>query len=160
MDRAETASVRLGGPGDPRLALLAGDEFASVRAALGLPPEWDPEDALPRDGVRRQVTNALRPRERQALGLRYLGYSDKQMAQLMGVKKGVPRSYLSEAKRKLGLSAGASLMLFVHFSGLVEHDAMPLLAPSAAEERPASSGASSGLDTESPPTPPGAERPA
>ena len=82
------------------------------------------------------------------------------MAQLMGVKKGVPRSYLSEAKRKLGLSAGASLMLFVHFSGLVEDDAMPLLAPSAAEEQPAPSGASSGLDTESPPAPPGAERPA
>ena len=51
------------------------------------------------------------------------------MAQLMGVKANVPRSYLGAAKRKLGLSAGAPLMLFVHLSGLVASDAMPLLAP-------------------------------
>jgi DNA-binding CsgD family transcriptional regulator len=152
--------VRPGGPGDPRLALLAGDEFAPVRAALGLPPEWDSEHDLPRDGLRRQVTEVLRPRERQALGLKYLGYSDKQMAQLMGVKKGVPRSYFSEGTRKLGLSAGASLMLFVHFAGLVEHDALPLLALSAAEERPAPSDASPGLDTKGPLAPASAERPA
>ena len=152
--------MRLGGPGDPGIALLAGDEFVPVRAALGLPPGWDPEDDLPRDGVRGQVTEVLRPRERQALGLKYLGYSDKQMAQLMGVKRGVPRSYLSEGTRKLGLSAGSSLMLFVHFAGLVEHDALPLLALSAAAERPAPSDASPGLDTKGPPTPASAEGPA
>ena len=70
----------------------------------------------------------LEPRERQALGLKYLGYSDKEMARLMGVKSGVPRSYLGAAKHKLGLPAGAPLQLFVYLAGLVESDALPLLA--------------------------------
>jgi hypothetical protein len=78
--------------------------------------------------VRTRVLVELEPRERQALGLKYLGYSDKEMSELMGVKPGVPRSYLSAGKRKLGLSAGAPMMLFVHFAGLVDADALPLLA--------------------------------
>ena len=45
----------------------------------------------------------------------------------MGVRPGVPRSYLSADKRKLGLPAGAATMLFVHFAGLVEDDALPLI---------------------------------
>lgn len=129
VERAGLASARLEGLRDSRLTLLARDEFAEVRAALGLPAGWSPGDGLPADAVRRHVAATLEPRERQALGLRYLGYSDKEMARLMGVKPNVPRSYLSEGKRKLGLTAGAPLMLFVHFAGVVETDALPLLGP-------------------------------
>ena len=128
LDRAGAAAARLRGANDPWLALLGGDEFAPVRAALGLAPAWAPEQGLAREDVFRQVAARLEPRERQVLGLKYLGYSDKEMARLLGVKAGVPRSYLSEGKRKLGLAAGPPLMLFVHFSGLVGRDAVPLLA--------------------------------
>ena len=63
----------------------------------------------------------------------------------MGVRSNVPRSYLSAAKRKLGLPAGAPLQLFVYLAGLVESDALPLLAippvraalPQAATQVPA-----------------------
>ena len=128
LDRAGVAAARLRGTSDPRLALLGRDEFAPVRAALGLAPAWAPEQGLAGEDVFRQVAACLEPRERQALGLKYLGYSDKEMARFMGVRAGVPRSYLSEGKRKLGLVAGSPLLLFVHFSGLVGRDAMPLLA--------------------------------
>jgi DNA-binding CsgD family transcriptional regulator len=114
VERAGLASARLEGPRDSRLTLLARDEFAAVRAALGLPAQWSAGDRLPVGTLRRHVAATLEPRERQALGLRYLGYSDKEMARLMSVKPNVPRSYLSEGKRKLGLTAGAPLMLFVH----------------------------------------------
>lgn len=129
LDRAEVASAKLAGQQDPRLDLLARDEFQPVRAALGLPAEWSPAIGLAFDAVRTHVDGALKPRERQSLGLKFLGYSDKQAAQLMGVKPNVPRSYLGDAKRKLGLAAGAQLMLFVHFSGVVDTDALPMLEP-------------------------------
>ena len=128
LDRAGLAAARLEGPRAQRLELLAREEFAAVRDALGLPATWGPADGLSAPAVTRSVTQRLEPRERQALGLKYLGYSDKQMARLMGVKVNVPRSYLSEGTRKLGLSAGPSLMLFVYLSGFVESDALPLLA--------------------------------
>ena len=78
-----------------------------MRAALGLPDAWRPADGLSPREVRSAVTARLEPRERQALGLKYLGYSDKEMARLMGVKPNVPRSYLSAGKRKLGVPSGA-----------------------------------------------------
>lgn len=130
VDRAGIAAERLH-DGDPRLTLLGRDEFAAVRQALGLPAAWTPRDGLAAEDVRTRVLVVLEPRERQALGLKYLGYSDKEMSELMGVKPGVPRSYLSAGKRKLGLSAGAPMMLFVHFAGLVDVDALPLLAERA-----------------------------
>jgi len=132
VDRASRASAQLEGPGDARLALLGRKEFGAVRCALGLPPEWTPNEGLPREEVRARIAATLEPRERQALGLKYLGYSDKEMAQLMGVRPNVPRNYLCEGKRKLGLPAGAPLMLFVYLSGLVDSDALPLLAPAQA----------------------------
>ena len=126
-DRAGVAATQLEAEVDPRLVLLGRDEFAPVRAALGLSSSWAPEEGLSTaDAVRRAETE-LKPRERQALGLKYLGYSDKEMARFMGVKAGVPRSYLSEGKRKVGLAAGPQMMLFVHFSGIAERDALPLL---------------------------------
>lgn len=128
VDRAGVAAAQFERGGDPRLQILARDEFAAVRQALGLPETWSPDLGLAIDATSAHVADRLQPRERQALGLRYLGYSDKEMARLMGVKVNVPRSYLGDAKRKLGLAAGAPLMLFVHFSGLVERDAIPLLA--------------------------------
>lgn len=133
LDRAALASAQLEGPNDARLALLDKEEFAPVRGALGLSATWTSADGLPYGQVREHVAASLEPRERQALGLRYLGYSDKEMARLMGVKPNVPRSYLSEGKRKLGLPAGARLMLFVFLSGLVDSDALPLLSPSQRE---------------------------
>ena len=134
LDRAGLAAARLEGPRAQRLELLAREEFAPVRDALGLPATWEPADGLSAAAVTESVGERLQPRERQALGLKYLGYSDRQMAELMAVKANVPRSYLGAAKRKLGLSAGAPLMLFVYLSGLVESDALPLLAsaPTAA----------------------------
>ena len=128
LDRAGVAAARSGGTGGARLTLLAREEFAPAREALGLPPSWTAEQGLDAEAVARHVAARLEPRERQALGLKYLGYSDKEMAQHMGVKVGVPRSYLGEGKRKLGLLAGASFTLFVHYSGLVERDALPLLS--------------------------------
>jgi DNA-binding CsgD family transcriptional regulator len=127
LDRAELEAARLEGPVDPRLDLLVRDEFEPVRRALELPYGWDARDSLDHRAIAAAVAERLEPRERQALGLKYLGYSDKEMARLMGVKPGVPRSYLSAGKRKLGLPAGAATMLFVHFAGLVEDDALPLL---------------------------------
>ena len=127
LDRAELGTARLEGHVDPRLDLLARDEFETVRRALALPSTWDLHHRLDRRAIAAAVADRLEPRERQALGLKYLGYSDKEMARLMGVKPGVPRSYLSGGKRKLGLPAGAATMLFVHFAGLVEDDALPLL---------------------------------
>jgi hypothetical protein len=137
LDRAGLAAARLEGADDARVELLAREEFVAVRVALGLPEVWSPEVGLG-GGVSQAVEERLEPRERQALGLKYLGYSDKEMAQLMGVRPNVPRSYLSAAKRKLGLSAGAPMMLFVHFAGLVESDALPLVTagPSAAKTDP------------------------
>jgi hypothetical protein len=145
LDRAALVTARLEGPRAQRLELLAREEFASVRDALGLPAGWEPVDGLSAEVVTGRVAQRLEPRERQALGLKYLGYSDKQMAQLMGVKANVPRSYLGAAKRKLGLSAGAPLMLFVYLAGLVDSDALPLLAI------PAAGSASSGVATQNPP---------
>jgi DNA-directed RNA polymerase specialized sigma24 family protein len=107
--------------------LLARQEFAVVREALGLPEAWASDRPFPRERVRRQAVAALEPRQRQALGLKYLGYADKEMAALMGVRPGVPRSYLSEARRTLGLATGAAVMLYVYFTGLDECDALPLL---------------------------------
>jgi hypothetical protein len=140
LDRADFARMRLEGPEAQRLALLAREEFAPVRSTLELPPDWSPVDGLSRSAVERRMKSVLEPRERQALGLRYLGYSDKEMARLMHVKPGVPRSYLSAAKHKLALPAGAPLQLFVHLTGLVESDALPLLEvsePGAASSREA-----------------------
>ena len=130
LDRVGLATAQLEGPRAQRLELLAREEFAPVRDALGLPTAWRPADGLSAQAVTESVAMRLEPRERQTLGLKYLGYSDKQMARLMGVKAGVPRSYLGAAKRKLGLPAGAPLMLFVYLSGLVESDALALLTPS------------------------------
>ena len=145
IDRAALASARLGGSSDQRLALLAREEFGAVRDALGLPADWRPEDGLPHEAVRRQVRHVLEPRERQALGLKYLGYSDKEMAMLMGVKPGVPRSYLGGAKRKLGIPAGASLMLFVYLAEFAESDALPLLAGCALLPAPTTESSPPGL---------------
>jgi len=131
LDRAGAAAARLEGAHDPRLELLERAEFAAARGALGLPGEWTCAQGLDATVVTAAVAERLKPRERQALGLKYLGYSDKEMARLMGVRPGVPRSYLGEGKRKLGLSAGAPIMLFVHFARLVELDALPLLADEA-----------------------------
>jgi DNA-binding CsgD family transcriptional regulator len=109
-----------------------------VRRALGLTDGWRARDGIDRRAVSAVVAEQVEPRERQALGLKYLGYSDKEMARLMGVRPGVPRSYLSAGKRKLGISAGASTSLFVHFAGLVEDDALPLVDAGAATARPGS----------------------
>jgi hypothetical protein len=152
VDRAGLAAARLDDVRDVRLELLARDEFANVRAALGLPASWRPADGLPAEQIRERLLVRLEPRERQALGLKYLGYSDKEMARFMDVRPNVPRSYLSEGKRKLGLAAGASLTLFVHCAGLLERDTLPLL-PSrdtpAAVAPPA--GAAGSPDAEHPP---------
>jgi hypothetical protein len=151
LDRAGLASACLEGPRARRLELLAREEFAPVRTALGLPVAWKPADGLSREAVTRRVAERLEPRERQALGLKYLGYSDKEMAQLMGVRANVPSSYLSAGKSKLGLPAGAPLMLFVHLVGLVESDALPLLATSSV------GAASSQRATQIPPSAPAEE---
>jgi len=132
LDRASVAATRFGDTSTARLALLGRDEFGAVRTALGLPSDWAPGDGLDPESVSRHVLASLEPRERQALGLRYLGYSDKEMARPMGIKVGVPRSYLAEGKRKLGLTAGASVMLFVHFARLVDRDALPLITAAPA----------------------------
>lgn len=139
LDRAGLATARLEGGPTWRLELLRREEFAPVRVALGLPATWQPAEGLSALAVTGSVAQRLEPRERQALGLKFLGYSDKEMARLMGVRVNVPRSYLSAAKRKLGLPAGAPLMLFVYLAGLVESDALPLLviAPTAASPEPA-----------------------
>jgi DNA-directed RNA polymerase specialized sigma24 family protein len=105
VDRAGLASARLEGAGDPRLTLLGREELTVVRNALGLPPDSTLRDGLPYADLRRHLEDTLEPRERQALGLKHLGYSDKEMARLMGVKPNVPRHYLSEGKRKLRLLA-------------------------------------------------------
>jgi hypothetical protein len=131
IDRAEIAAAQLDVRSDPRLELLGREEYADVREALGLQPGWTSNDAIHRMKVRARVLTVLEPRERQALGLKYLGYADKEMARLMGVRPGVPRSYLSAGKRKLGLPAGAPLMLFVHFAGLVDGDAIGLIGASS-----------------------------
>jgi hypothetical protein len=136
LDRAGLAAARLEVADDARVELLAREEFRVVRDALGLPDDWSPEHGLG-GGASGVVEGRLEPRERQALGLKYLGYSDKEMAQLMGVKPNVPRSYLSAAKRKLGLPAGAPMMLFVHFAGLVESDALPLVTAGPGDSEPA-----------------------
>jgi DNA-binding CsgD family transcriptional regulator len=137
LDRAGLGSDRHGlGPGrldGDWLKLLAREEFAHVRDALGVPTGWSLGEELPIEEIRRQAAIKLEPRERQALGLWYMGHSDKDMARLMGVRPGVPRSYLSEGKRKLGLVAGPSLTLFVHFAGFVGSDALPLLQPGPAD---------------------------
>ncbi len=148
LDRAELGAARLEGLVDPRLDLLARDEFEPVRRALELPEVWGAREGLDRPAIAAAVANRLEPRERQALGLKYLGYSDKEMARLMGVRPGVPRSYLSAGKRKLGLSAGAATMLFVHFAGLVDNDALPLLVSGGAIR--AGCGADAARDTEAP----------
>jgi DNA-binding CsgD family transcriptional regulator len=133
LDRAGLGSDRHGpGPSRPDgdwLKLLAREEFAHVRDALGAPKGWSLGQELPIEEIRRQAAIKLEPRERQALGLWYMGHSDKDMARLMGVRPGVPRSYLSEGKKKLGLVAGPPLTLFVHFAGFVGSDALPLLQP-------------------------------
>jgi hypothetical protein len=136
LERAGLAAARLEGSSDPRLELLARDEFAVVRQALGLPSDWAPAVGVERVALHARVQEQLEPRERQALALKYLGYADKEMAELMGVRHGVPRSYLSAGKRKLGLPAGASLQLFVHFAGLVGSDALPLLREQLGEDEP------------------------
>ena len=128
VDRAALAAASLEGERDPRLGLLGQERFAAVREALGLPAGWVPADGISPEAVRAAVAGTLRPRQRQALGLRYLGYSDKEMAALMDVRAGVPRSYLGDARQRLGLPAGAELTLFTHFAGLAEEDALPLLA--------------------------------
>ena len=71
--------------------------------ALGLTATWEPADGLSAAAVTGSVAERLQPRERRAVGLKCLGYSDKQMARLMAVKTNVPRSYLGTAKHKLGL---------------------------------------------------------
>ena len=86
VDRAGLASASVEGRSDVRLDLLGRDEFGPVRTALGLPPSWHPGSAVPRDVVQKAVEARLEPRERQALGLKYLGYSDKEMARLMDVQ--------------------------------------------------------------------------
>jgi DNA-binding CsgD family transcriptional regulator len=137
LDRAGLGPDRHGtGPGrldGDWLKLLAREEFALVRDALGAPTGWSLGEELPIEEIRRQAAIKLEPRERQALGLWYMGHSDKDMARLMGVRPGVPRSYLSEGKRKLGLVAGPPLTLFVHFAGFVGSDALPLLQPGPAD---------------------------
>ena len=120
------------------LGLLARQEFEPVRRALDMPDGWTFGDPLPPAEVYRRMAAKLVPRERQALGLWYMGYSDKEMARLMDVKPGVPRSYLSEGKKKLGLSSGPSLMLFVRFSGFVGADALPLSEAAQAGKQGAS----------------------
>ena len=131
LDRVSVASSGRGFVEQDWLRLLARDEFAPVRAALGLPADWRPGERPSRSEVHKRLRAKLLPRERQALGLWYMGYSDKDMARLMGVKANVPRSYLNEGKKKLALSAGPALMLFVHFSGLAGADALPLLGAGA-----------------------------
>ncbi len=129
LDRAGAAAAELERRGDPWLTLLGRDEFAAVREALGLPKGWRCEDGLDQAAANEAATETLAPRERQALGLSYLGYSSKEIAVWFGVKDGVPQSYISDARRKLGLSAGAQTRLYVHFSGVVESDALPLMMP-------------------------------
>ncbi len=127
MDRVAVLSSGRGVVEADWLRLLAREEFAPAREALEIPADWSLGAPLSLDEIQQRMAAKLLPRERQALGLWYLGHSDKDMARLMGVKPNVPRSYLSEGKRKLGLSAGPALMLFVHFSGYVGADALPLL---------------------------------
>jgi DNA-binding CsgD family transcriptional regulator len=128
LDRAGLASGGANSLDGDWLKLLARDEFVGVRDALGLSPDWSLANGrLPLEEMRRRAGLKLEPRERQALGLWYLGHSDKDMARLMGVKPNVPRSYLTQGKKKLGLTAGPSLTLFVHLSGFVGADALPLL---------------------------------
>lgn len=150
VDRAGLAVSHLARASDQRINLLARDEHARVRAALGLPDDWAPESIFPADDVEAHARECLEPRERQAVGLRYLGYSDRQMAQIMGVKPGVPRSYLGEAKRKLGLPAGAPLTLFAFFSGVVHSDALPLMEAPTADDDGVDASARLPVETESP----------
>jgi len=135
VERTGLAWARLARVSDQRVQLLARDEYRAVRTALGVPAGWTTDRPFPATEVEAHVAARLEPRERQAVGLKYLGYSDRQMAQSMGVKPDVPRSYLGEAKRKTDLPAGAPLMLFAFFSGVVQNDALPLLHAQEAEAR-------------------------
>lgn len=125
VERAGVAWERLRFERDLWMELLDREEFAAVRRALGVPADWTAKQPFPAQTVREAIEECLKPRERLVIGLKYLGYSDREMADVMGVKVNVPRSYLSDAKAKLGLSAGPSLMLFAHFSGVVSADALP-----------------------------------
>jgi DNA-binding CsgD family transcriptional regulator len=127
LERAGVAWERLRLERDLWLELLAREEFAGVRRALGLPADWSATQPFPLEAMWRHVEETLTPRERLTIGYKYLGYSDREMAEMMGVKANVPRSYLSSAKAKLALSAGPSLMLFAHFSGVVSAEALPRL---------------------------------
>ena len=60
LDRAGLASERLEGPRVQRLELLAREEFAPVRAALGLPATWQPADGLSARAVDRRVARPPR----------------------------------------------------------------------------------------------------
>ncbi len=127
VERAGMAWERLRFEHSLWMDLLGRDEYANVRRALGMQDDWSPRQPFPVHAVRISVEQRLKSRERLAIGLKYLGYSDREMASLMDVKPNVPRSYLSEAKGKLDLPAGAPLMLFAHFSGVVTIDALPVV---------------------------------
>lgn len=118
--------------------LLARSEYAPVRAALGLPIEWAPEDGLSLPAIRKTALASLPQRDRRALGLWHLGYSDKEIAPAMGVTPNTVRSYREEGKKKLGLDTKRSIALYVHLAGFIDSDALPLLdSPKIAEKVPA-----------------------
>jgi DNA-binding CsgD family transcriptional regulator len=107
--------------------LLARAEYAPVRAALGLSPEWTPNDGLSLPKIRQMALSTLPQRDRRALALWHLGYSDKEIARIIGITPNTARSYREEGKKKLGLDTKRSVALYVHLAGFVDSDALPLL---------------------------------
>lgn len=122
--------------------LLARSEYALVRIALGLSTEWTLEDGLSLPAIRKAALVSLPQRNRRALALWHLGYSDKEIAPVMGVTPNTVRSYREEGKKKLGLDTKRSIALYVHLAGFVDSDALPLLdSPKMVGEVPVTSAA-------------------
>jgi DNA-binding CsgD family transcriptional regulator len=107
--------------------LLARSEYAPVRAALGLPAGWVREDGISLPEVWEAARSTLPQRNRRALALWHLGYSDKEIARVLSVTPNTARSYREEGKKKLGLDAKRSIALYVQLAGFVDSDALPLL---------------------------------
>ena len=135
LNRAESTSMEVVDYTAQRL--LARSEYAPVRVALGLPAGWVPEDGLSLPEVWEAAQSTLPLRDRRALALWHLGYSDKEIARVLSVTPNTARSYREEGKKKLGLDNKRSIALYVQLAGFVDSDALPLLELSNAAEREA-----------------------
>lgn len=134
---------------NPWLAVLEIEEHAPVRRALGLPPGWVASDGVSLEQIRRHAVKRFAPRERQVLGLWYLGKTAQQIAKFMGIRPSTVTTYLSEAKARLDLKDRSAQKLYIHFSGFATHDGLPLIAsrePSAPNWTAGIRGSEPGVD--------------